>query len=106
MSLRDQRGIYVVRGLDRRGRPVNIRVQANTGRILSQQFANAYNGPAYLRAEYRDFDKLRPAFEANRFSGFTDVVAYDDYYSANARDGNGRNVALFINAFTGAIINQ
>ncbi len=105
VSLRDQRGIYVVRGLNRRGHPVNIRVQARTGRILSQKPANAYNGPAYLRAQHRDFDGLRPALEAKRFSGFTNVVAYDDYYSAKAHDRNGRNVILRINAFTGAIMN-
>lgn len=106
VSLKDQRGIYVVRGLNRHGKPVNIHVQARTGRILSKRPANVYHGPAYLRAEYHDFDKLRPSLEAQRFNGFTNVVAYDDYYSANARDRDGRTVALLINAYTGAIISQ
>lgn len=105
VSLKDQRGIYVVRGLNRHGKPVTIRVQARTGRILSRQPANVYHGPAYLQAEYRDFDKLLPALEAQRFNSFTNVVAYDDYYSANAHDAKGRNVALLINAYTGAIMN-
>lgn len=106
VSLRDQRGVYVVRGLNRRGKPVQIRVQAKTGRVLSQKATNAYNGPSYVRAQYRDFDALRPALEKNKFSRFNNVVAYDDYYSANARDAKGQNVALIISAFTGAILSQ
>jgi len=106
VSLKDQRGIYVVRGLNRHGKPVNIHVHARTGRILSKRPTHVYHGPAYLRAEYRDFDNLRSSLEAQRFNGFSNVVAYDYYYSADARDHNGRRVALLINAFTGAIMNQ
>ncbi len=106
VSLRDQRGIYVVRGLNRRGKPVQIRVRAKTGRVLSQKATNAYNGPSYVRAQYRDFDTFRPALEWNKFSNFNNVVAYDDYYSANARDAKGHNIALIISSFTGAILSQ
>jgi uncharacterized membrane protein YkoI len=106
VSLRDQRGVYVVRGLNRRGKPVQIRVQAKTGRVLSQKATNAYNGPSYVRAQYRDFDTLRPGLERNKFSNFKNVVAYDDHYSANARDAKGQNIALIISAFTGAILSQ
>jgi uncharacterized membrane protein YkoI len=105
VSLKDQQGVYVVRGLNRHGQPVQIRVQAMTGRILSQQATRVYNGPAYARAEYRDFDSFRPALEKNRYSNFQNVVAYDDYYQADARDDRGRTVSLIINAFTGAILN-
>lgn len=105
VSLKDQRGVYQVRGLNRRGQPVLLRVQAMNGRILSQNAANTYNGPSYARAEYRDFDTFRPALEQKKFSRFDNVVAYDDYYQADARDERGRAVTLIINAFTGAILN-
>ena len=105
MSLKDQRGVYQVRGLNRRGQPVMLRVHAMNGRVLSQKATNSYNGPSYARAEYRDFDSFRPALEQKKFSRFDNVVAYDDYYQADARDDRGRAVTLLINAFTGAILN-
>ncbi|MDO8422192.1 MAG: hypothetical protein Q7S99_08525 [Parvibaculum sp.] len=105
VSLKDQRGVYQVRGLNRRGQPVMLRVHAMNGRVLSQKATNSYNGPSYARAEYRDFDSFRPALEQKKFSRFDNVVAYDDYYQADARDDRGRAVTLLINAFTGAILN-
>tara|TARA_R110000868_G_scaffold157512_4_gene384816 strand:+ start:1156 stop:1938 length:783 start_codon:yes stop_codon:yes gene_type:complete len=105
VSLKDQRGVYQVRGLNRRGQPVLLRVHAMNGRVLSQTAAKNYNGPSYARAEYRDFDTFRPALEQKKYSRFDNVVAYDDYYQADARDDRGRAVTLLINAFTGAILN-
>ena len=104
VSLKDKRGIYVVRGLNRKGQPVRIEVKAKNGKIINRTRAANYNGPAYARADYRDFDDVRQGLERQKYSGFSNVVAYDDYYEANARDDRGRQVQLFINAFTGAIL--
>ncbi|MDO8288449.1 MAG: hypothetical protein Q7T44_04445 [Parvibaculum sp.] len=106
VSLKDQKGIYVVRGLNRIGRPVQIMANAKTGNIFAKKAVNQYNGPSYARSEYRDFDSFRPMLEKNKYSRFENVVAYDDYYSANARDEKGRSVTLIINAFTGAILSK
>tara|TARA_R110000868_G_scaffold4302_2_gene27328 strand:+ start:5552 stop:6328 length:777 start_codon:yes stop_codon:yes gene_type:complete len=106
VNLNDNTGVYVVRGLNRRGQPTQIRVQAKTGRVLTQTATNVYHGPSYARAEYRDFDTFRPALEQKKYSRFDNVVAYDDYYQADARDDRGRAVTLLINAFTGAIMNS
>tara|TARA_R110000824_G_scaffold390760_2_gene587489 strand:+ start:176871 stop:177647 length:777 start_codon:yes stop_codon:yes gene_type:complete len=104
VSLKDQRGVYVVRGLNRNGQPVRIEVKAKNGKIISKTRAANYNGPAYARANYRDFDDLRQGLASKKYSGFTNVVAYDDYYETDARDNRGRQVQLLINAFTGAIL--
>lgn len=104
VNLNDGTGVYVVRGLNRRGQPTQIRVQAKTGRVLTQKATNTYYGPSYARAEYRDFDSFRSGLEKQRYSNFNNVTAYDDYYEAQAKDERGRKVALIISAFTGAIL--
>ncbi|MGV8997204.1 MAG: PepSY domain-containing protein [Parvibaculaceae bacterium] len=106
VSLKDQQGVYVVRGLNRIGQPVQILANAKTGNIYGKKATNQYYGPSYARSEYRDFDSLRPALEKNKYSHFDNVVAYDDYYTANARDDKGRTVQLIINAFTGALLSK
>jgi|GEM_PF-3290461 len=106
VSLKEQQGVYVVRGLNRIGVPVQILANAKTGNIYAKKAVNQYNGPSYARTEYRDFDALRPALEKNKYSRFENVVAYDDYYTANARDDKGRTVQLIINAFTGALLSK
>ncbi len=90
VSLKDRQGVYEVRGLNRIGRPVQILANAKTGNIYAKKATNQYYGPSYARAEFRDFDSLRPALEKNRYSHFENVMAYDDYYTANARDDKGR----------------
>lgn len=104
VSLKDQKGIYVVRGLNRIGKPVQIMANAKTGNIFAKKAVSQYNGPSYARKEYRNFDSFRPMLEEKKYSRFENVVAYDDYYSATARDDKGRSVTLLINAFTGALI--
>lgn len=106
VSLKEQQGVYVVRGLNRIGVPVQILANAKTGNIYAKKAVNQYYGPSYARSEYRDFDSLRPGLEQKRYSRFENVTAYDDYYTADARDEKGRTVQLIINAFTGALLSQ
>lgn len=104
VSLKDEKGIYQVRGLDKKGKPVLIRALAKNGRILSTKYAPNYNGPSYARAEFRDFNSFKADLKKQNYSHFQNVVAYDDYYGVDARDGRGRNVHLEIDGFTGRIL--
>lgn len=104
VSLKDEKGIYQVRGLNKKGKPVLVRAVAKTGRILSTKYAPNYNGPSYARAEFRDFNDFKKDLKKQNYSHFQNVVAYDDYYGVDARDGRGRNVHLEIDGFTGRIL--
>ncbi|MDO9126514.1 MAG: hypothetical protein Q7U42_06560 [Parvibaculum sp.] len=104
VSLKEEKGIYQVRGLDRRGNPVLIRAAARNGKVLSARNAPGYNGPSYARAEYRDFGYWQKGLTQQKYSGFSNIVAYDDYYAVRARDGRGRPVNLSVCAFTGKVL--
>ncbi|MGB5093080.1 MAG: hypothetical protein WBN97_07200 [Parvibaculum sp.] len=104
VSLKDERGIYQVRGLNRHGQAAIVRADARTGRILTVAKAPKYHGPAYAQAEYRAFDVWKPMLEKQRYTGFDNVVAYDDYYAVDARNQQGRKVRLEIDAFSGQIL--
>lgn len=106
VSLKDERGIYQVRGLNRHGQAAVVRTDARTGRILTVANAPKYNGPAYAKAEYREFDVWKPMLEKQRYTGFGNVVAYDDYYAVDARDHQGRKVRLEVDAFSGQILHD
>lgn len=106
VSLKEEKGIYRVRGLNRRGKPVMIRARAGNGKILSTRAAPGYNGPSYVRAEFRDFSHWRTGLRQQHYSRFSNVVAYDDYYGVNAHDGHGRKVQLEVCAFTGKVLGQ
>ena len=101
--------VYNFEGVTARGFIVEAKADAYTGQVKNVKFTKfrpKYDpkGPAYARADYRDFDDVRQGLERQKYSGFSNVVAYDDYYEANARDNRGRQVQLLINAFTGAIL--
>jgi len=104
VTLREENGVYQVRGLNKKGKPVMVRVQAKNGRVLSARAAPGYNGPSYARAEHRDFRHWQPSLVKQRYSGFTNIVAFDDYYALKARDSRGRPVSLAVCAFTGKIL--
>ncbi|MCF8470559.1 MAG: hypothetical protein K9G30_07225 [Parvibaculum sp.] len=106
VSLKEEKGIYQVRGLNRKGAPVVIRAAANNGRILTTRAAPGYNGPSYARAEFRDFGYWQKGLARQHYSQFSNVVAYDDYYDVKARDGRGRKVQLEVCAFTGKVLGQ
>lgn len=106
VSLKDERGIYQVRGLNRHGQAALIRTDARTGRILTVASAPKYNGPKYATAAYRDFDVWMPMLEKQRYTGFSNVVAYDDYYAVDARDMKGKKVRLEVDAFSGQILHD
>ncbi|PKQ08845.1 MAG: hypothetical protein CVT73_05575 [Alphaproteobacteria bacterium HGW-Alphaproteobacteria-12] len=106
VSLKEEKDIYRVRGLNRKGKPVMIRADAHNGKILSTRTAPGYNGPSYARAEYRDFSHWQAGLKQQHYSRFSNVVAYDDYYDVNAHDGRGRKVQLEVCAFTGEVLGQ
>ncbi len=106
VTMKDKRGTYLVRGLDRRGKAFNIQVDARNGRILSAKPTSGYQGPNYVRGEYRDFALIQKSLERQNYSRFTDVVAFDDYYSLKARDPKGRNVVLIVDSVSGKILNE
>ncbi|ABS63591.1 hypothetical protein Plav_1977 [Parvibaculum lavamentivorans DS-1] len=104
VSLKEEKGVYQVRGLNRQGKPVMIRAAARTGKVLSTRNAPGYNGPSYAQAEYRDFGHWQKGLTQQKYSSFTNVVAYDDYYAVKARDGRGRPVNLSVCPFTGKVL--
>ncbi|MEQ9517930.1 MAG: hypothetical protein RLN89_00680 [Parvibaculum sp.] len=99
-----QRGDYVVRGLNRRGEPVRIRVNARNGRVLAVNAARNYNGSGHLRQQVRDFNHWRPSLQNQHYTHFGQAVRHDDYYAVDARDRGGRNVSLNICARTGRVL--
>ncbi len=98
------KGAYVVRGLNRRGDPVRVRVNARNGRVLAVNAARNYNGSAHLRQRVRAFNHWRPTLQTQHYSHFSQPVLHDDYYAVNARDRGGRNVSLNICARTGRVL--
>lgn len=101
-----RRGAYVVRGLNRRGDPVRIRVNPRNGRVLAVNNARNYNGSGHLRHQVRGFDHWRPALQSQHYSHFGQPTFHDDYYAVDARDRGGRNVSLNICARTGRVLHS
>lgn len=104
VSLKEEKGVWQIRGLNRKGKAVMIRASARNGKVLSTREASAYNGPSYARAEYRDFSHWQKGLKQAGYSGFSDIVAYDDYYAVTARDARGRPVHLAVCPFTGKVL--
>ena len=104
VSLRDERSVYRVRALNRHNRPVIVRTDARTGRILTVRSANAYNGPGYQQKGRHGFDHWRKGVAAHGYSHFGKAADYDDYYEVSARDRHGRVVTLDICPYTGRVL--
>jgi uncharacterized membrane protein YkoI len=100
----ERQGTYLARGLDRRGRPVNVKVAARNGHILAVKPARNYNGPAYAKGERRQFKHWRSGLQKQHYSRFTQIKSHEDYYDVRARDRQGRNVQLKVCAYTGKVL--
>jgi uncharacterized membrane protein YkoI len=103
--IRDGRA-YIVRGLDRRDRPVRIRVNARNGRVLSVNRARNYNGQVPSRHSVRGFDQWLPGLRQQHYTNFGQVTAHDAYYQVGARDRRGRNVTLNVCNRTGRVLHS
>ena len=104
VSLKDERGVYRVRALNKRGRPVVVRTRAQNGHVLSVQHAKNYNGPAYKRGERQSFDHWRKGVAVHGYSHFGNVSDQGDYYEVSARTRQGRTVTLDICPYTGKVL--
>ena len=104
VSLKDERGVYRVRALNKRGRPVVVRTRAQNGHVLSVRHAKNYNGPAYKRGGRHSFNHWRKGVAAHGYSHFGKASDQGDYYEVSARSRNGRAVTLDICPYTGKVL--
>lgn len=95
---------YVLRGYDRRGRPVHTRAR------LPQRYAGHQGWKQQHGYERHDdrraFSHWRPGLERQHYSRFSHVVSHGDYYDVRARDRRGRPVALKVCSKTGKVLGR
>jgi len=103
--IRDGR-VYIVRGLNRRGEPVRMRVNARNGRVLSVNHARHYNGQRPSRHVVSGFDQWMPGLRQQRYSNFGQATQHDGYYQVSARDRRGRDVTLNVCDRTGRVLHS
>lgn len=104
VSLKEERGVYRVRALNKRGRPVVVRTKAHNGHILNVRRAANYNGPAYKRGGRHGFNHWRKGVAAHGYSHFGQATDYGDYYEVNARNRHGKQVRLDVCPYTGKVL--
>ena len=104
VSLKEERGVYRVRALNKRGKPVVVRTNARNGHILNVRHAKNYNGPSYKRGDRHGFNHWRKGVAAHGYSHFGKVSDHGDYYEVNARNRYGRTVTLDVCPYTGKVL--
>ena len=94
---------FIVRGLNKRGKPVKIEVGPKGKRVFSVKPANNYNGPNYAKFQSRPFKHWQPKL-SGRFNHVGPAVIYDDAYVVLARNKKGRPVEVVVDRYSGEII--
>ena len=94
---------FIVRGLNKRGKPVKIAIGPRGKRVFSVKPANNYNGPNYAKYQSRPFKHWKQKL-SGRFNHVGPAVIYDDAYVTLARNKKGRAVEVVVDRYSGEII--
>lgn len=94
---------FVVRGLNKAGKPVKITVGPKGNRVFSVKPASNYNGPKYVKYQSRPFSHWKAKL-TGRFNYIGPAVVYDDAYVALARNKKGQPVEVVVDRYSGQII--